>query len=366
MQPERPGKARRWLSAGTLLLAALGCASGIQAATLDLYFIDVEGGQSTLIVTPQRQTLLIDAGWGDGTAASAPGAEPGRDAKRIAAAARAAGVTKIDYLLITHFHADHAGGVPALARLLPVGTFIDHGSFLPADRDNPATVAMFNAYAEVRTSGRHLQPKPGDRLPLRGIEAVIVSADGTVLQAPLKGAGLRNAACRPPAPDDPAPDENRRSTGVVLRYGRFRFLDLGDLSGQHLHELVCPIDQIGPVDAYLVAHHGNVDTADPATFAAFQPRVAILNNGLSKGGFKEMFQTLRQSRDVGDVWQLHWSQRAGAENYGPEFIANLDERSAHWIRLRARADGSFSVLNGRTGIAKQYPAGPTSDLRPAG
>jgi competence protein ComEC len=365
VKPERSGKVRRWLGVCALVLLALGCASGIEAATLDIYFIDVEGGQSTLIVTPQHQTLLIDAGWGDGAAGSAPGAEPGRDAKRIAAAAHAAGVTRIDYLLITHFHSDHAGGVPALAQRLPVGTFIDHGSFLPEDRGDPATVAMFEAYAQARARGQHVQPKLGDRLPLRGIEAIVVSTDGAVIDAPLQGAGMRNAECRPAAPKGLAANENFRSTGLVLRYGKFRFLDVGDLSGQPLYDLVCPRDLIGAVDAYLVAHHGNADTADPATFAAFRPRVAVLNNGKNKGGFPLMFQTLHNSRSVGEVWQLHWSQAAGSANFAPEFIANLDEQSAHWIRLRAREDGSFSVLNGRTGITRKYPASPTAP-RPQG
>jgi competence protein ComEC len=358
VKPERSGRPRRWLFESALVLFALGCAGGSRAATLDLYFIDVEGGQSTLIVTPQHQALLIDAGWGDGAAASAPGAEPGRDAKRIAAVAHAAGLTRIDYLLITHFHSDHAGGVPALAKLLPIGVFIDHGSFLPEDRDFPATVEMFTAYAKVRAGGRHIQPQLGERLPLRGIEATVVSSDGAVIDAPLQGAGMRNAECRPSAPKGLAPNENFRSTGVVVRYGKFRFLDVGDLSGQPLFDLVCPVDRIGRVDAYLVAHHGNADAADPATLAAFRPRVAILNNGKNKGGFPQMFESLRHSRNVGDVWQLHWSQAAGSANYGPGFIANLDERAAYWIRLRAREDGSFTVLNGRTGITKQYARSP--------
>jgi beta-lactamase superfamily II metal-dependent hydrolase len=346
------------------VMLAWACAAAARSATLDIYFIDVEGGQSTLIVTPQRQTLLIDAGWGDEQATSA--ADKGRDARRIAAAAQAAGVRKIDYLLITHFHSDHAGGVPALAKLLPIGTFIDHGSFLPEDRDFPGTLEMFAAYAKARAQGRHIQPQLGEHLPLRGIEAIVVSTDGAVIDAPLPGAGMRNAQCRPSAPQGLAPNENFRSTGVVLRYGKFRFLDIGDLSGQPLFKLVCPIDRIGAVDAYLVAHHGNADAADPATFAAFRPRVAVVNNGKNKGGFREMFMSLRNSHDVGDVWQLHWSQAAGDANYGAQFIANLDEGAAYWIRLRAKEDGSFSVLNGRTGATKEYPAGSASAQRPAG
>jgi beta-lactamase superfamily II metal-dependent hydrolase len=347
---------------GLFVMIAWGCTFAARAAPLDIYFVDVEGGQSTLIVTPQHQTLLIDAGWGDEQATSA--ADKGRDARRIAAVARIAGVTKIDYLLITHFHSDHAGGVPALAKLLPLSTFIDHGSFLPEDRDFPGTLEMFTAYAKVRAQGRHIQPRLGEHLPLRGIEAIVVSTDGAVITAPLAGAGTRNALCRPSAPQGLAPNENFRSTGVVLRYGKFRFLDVGDLSGQPLFNLTCPIDRIGAVDAYLVAHHGNADAADPATFAAFRPRVAIVNNARHKGGFREMFVNLRNSRDVGDVWQLHWSQAAGDANYGPQFIANLDERAAYWIRLRAQEDGSFTVLNGRTGSTRHYGRRATSVQRP--
>ena len=339
----------------TFAAFAFGFAAAIDAATLDIYFIDVEGGQSTLIVTPQRETLLIDAGWGD------EASPPDRDAKRIVAATRDAGVRKIDYLLITHFHSDHAGGVPALARLLPIGTFIDHGSFAPEEKDFPGTVEMFDAYAKVRARGRHIQPKPGDRLPLRGVEAIVVSADRSVIAAPMAGAGTRNADCGPSARTGGAPNENSRSTGVVLRYGKFRFLDIGDLYGQPLFDLTCPVDRIGRVDAYLVAHHGNADAADPATFTAFKPRVAILNNGRKKGGFEEMFQNLRKSPDVGDVWQLHWSESAGKANFDPEFIANLDEQTAHWIKLVAREDGSFSVLNGRTGVTKNYATIPASE-----
>ncbi|HEY6453905.1 MAG TPA: MBL fold metallo-hydrolase [Steroidobacteraceae bacterium] len=244
--------------------------------------------------------MLIDAGWGDADAADTSVArgmvEKGRDAKRIAAAARAAGVARIDYLLITHFHSDHAGGVPALAKLLPISTFIDHGSFLPQDRDFPGTLEMFDAYAKVRAGDRHVQPKLGDRLPLRGIEAIVVSTDGAVIAAPLRGAGTRNAECRPAAPQGLAPNENFRSTGVLLRFGRFRFLDVGDLSGQPLFDL--------------------------ATFAAFRPRVAVLNNGRNKGGFKVMFASLRQSHDVGDVWQLHWSRTGITKKYPPSPQAN--------------------------------------------
>jgi competence protein ComEC len=327
------------------------------ANTLDIYFIDVEGGQSTLLVTPAGQTLLIDAGFpGTGTFASKPG-DPrnARDAGRIVAAARDAGVTHIDYLLVTHFHADHDGGIVELAQLMPIRTFVDHGSVAAeAEQNVPGTLAAFNAYAEVRAKGRHLEPKPGDRLPLKGLDAIVVSSGGSTIVTALGGGAGRNPACAPSARDAVDAHENPRSTGIRLQFGKFRFLDVGDLTGRPLYELVCPTDRIGPVDAYVVAHHGGADASDPATFAAFKPRVAILNNGATKGGDPEMFASLRRVQGLEDVWQIHRSEAAGGANFADERIANLDTRAAHWIKLSANDDGSFRVMNGRTGVWKRY------------
>jgi beta-lactamase superfamily II metal-dependent hydrolase len=339
------------------------------ARTLDIYFIDVEGGQSTLIVTPTGESLLVDTGFAaDGTFRSKPG-DPSRarDAQRIAAAARDAGVTRIDYLLITHFHADHDGGVVELAQLLPIRTFIDHGGVLPGAEERVAgTQDALAAYAAVRAKGRHLEPKPGDRLPLKGATAIVVSSAGSTIRQPLAGssrrsargaeaeAGAANATCGPQAPPAQEPTENPRSTGFRLQFGRFRFLDLGDLTGEPLFALACPRDLVGPVDVYLVAHHGGVDTADPATFAAFKPRIAVVNNGATKGGAPELFAALHKVPALEDVWQLHRSANDGAQNFADDRIANLDETTAHWIKLRASEDGSFVVTNGRTGQSKNY------------
>jgi competence protein ComEC len=324
---------------------------------LEIYFIDVEGGQSTLIVTPGKHSLLIDTGW----AGSRPGFHPGephdaRDANRILAAARDAGIAHIDYLLITHFHADHDGGVKELSQLMPIGTFIDHGA--PADAAisgvDSETKQAFEAYTEVRAKGEHLEPRPGDRLPLAEIEAIVVSSAGSTLERPLANSGAMNAACQEHAIPPADPDENPRSTGVLVRYGEFRFLDVGDLTGQPLFDLACPKDMIGAVDAYLVAHHGGPDAADPATFAAFKPRVAIMNNGLKKGGALNTYQTLHRVSGLEGVWQLHASATAGDSNFAPANIANLDESTAYWIKLVASADGSFRVFNQRTGEWKSY------------
>jgi len=332
--------------------------------TLDIYFIDVEGGQSTLMVTPAGESFLIDTGFaGDGAFQSKAG-DPrrARDAQRIAAAARDAGVTRIDYLLITHFHADHDGGVVELAQLLPIGTFIDHGGVLPeAEARVAGTLDALAAYSAVRAKGRHLEPAPGERLPLKGVTAIVVSSGGATVREPLAGSSRQsahgaNAACGPTAPPAQEPTENPRSTGVRLEFGRFRFLDVGDLSGAPLFALACPRNLVGPVDVYLVAHHGGPDAADPATFAAFRPRVAIVNNGAVKGGAPETFATLHAVPGLADVWQLHRSMNDGARNFAHDRIANLDETTAHWIKVRAREDGSFVVTNGRTGESKGYPA----------
>lgn len=346
-----------------LLLALLAAAArNACAAThsgLEIYFIDVEGGQSTLVVTPDRHSLLIDAGWaGDGSGFRTGDPHRARDANRIVAAARDAGIGRIDYLLITHFHVDHDGGVSELAQLMPIDVFIDHGS--PSDEAEKTSVETrdgFAAYAKVRSAAAaHIEPKAGDRLPLSDVEATVVSSAGATLAAPLPGAGGRNQLCPGEAPAPRDPYENPRSTGVVIRYGAFRFLDVGDLTGEPLFRLACPRDLIGPVDVYLVAHHGGPDVADPAIFAAFRPRAAVMNNGTTKGGARSTFQALHQVPGLESVWQLHLSAEAGDANFAARYVANLNESTAHWIKLIARQDGSFRIQNQRTGEWQEYAA----------
>jgi competence protein ComEC len=313
--------------------------------TLDIYFIDVEGGQATLFVTPARESLLVDTGYaGNG----------GRDAARIMAAVRDAGVQRIDYLLITHFHPDHDGGVVELAEQVPIRTFIDHGDFGAEGRKvaNPAAIAAYEAYVPVRAKGKHLQPKPGDRLPMAGVEVVFVSSAADTINKPVQGADASTSTCPPSAPDA-ANFENTRSTGFHLRFGEFRFVDLGDLAGQPLYSLVCPTNMLGRIDAYLVPHHGGDDVSHPAFVAALAPRVAILNNGETKGGQPKTFAMLRAS-GLEDVWQLHRSKNSGVVNFADERIANLDETTGHSLKLSANADGSFRVTNQRTGQTRNY------------
>lgn len=337
-------------------LSAGGCSTN--SGQLDIYFVDVEGGQATLVVTPSGESLLIDAGYpGQGKSDPTPGdAQIARDARRITAAAADADVSRIDFLLITHFHADHFGGVMELSQLLPIGAIVDHGTETREERINAATLSLIRAYKEVRDQHEHLAPIVGSNLPLKDVEITVVSSAGKTLESPVDGAGTENPSCDRPVLPPSDPLENPRSIGIVLRFGEFRFLDLGDLAGQPLSDLVCPVNLIGDVDVYLVPHHGAADSADPATFAALRPRIAILNNGAQKGGHPSIFRLLKSTAGLEDSWQLHLSELEGSDNFPSEQVANLDTQTAYWIRLSASRDGSFRILNGRTGAWKEYEA----------
>lgn len=354
-----PGFTRRiGLLAFVLFISLYLAACSMNPGRLYIYFIDVEGGQATLVITPTGDTLLIDAGYpGKGKSNPTPG-DPGeaRDAQRIATAAADANVSEIDFLLVTHFHEDHFGGVMELAQLLPVGTIIDHGTEARESRSKPRTLDLISAYKETRKQINYRLPVVGDELPIEGAEVVVVSSAGNVLTSHLGGAGQANPACDRPPLVASDPHENPRSIGVLLRFGEFRFLDLGDLAGKPLSDLVCPANRIGVVDVYQIPHHGQADSVDPATFAAFRPRVAILNNGATKGGHPSIFELLRSTEGLEDAWQLHLSENEGSKNFPPEQIANLDTQTAHWIKLTAGRDGSFQVFNSRTGNWNNYDA----------
>ncbi len=336
---------RRLINAAALVVVM--CAVTLTAAdTLDIYFIDVEGGQATLIVTPARQSLLVDTGWAG---------NDGRDTRRIVAAMRDAGLGHLDYLLITHFHPDHDGGLVELAAQVPIRTFIDHGGFAPGAARSAADLAAYELYVKVRARGTHIEPNPGDRLPLDGLEVVFVSSAGQTITRPVDGASRPTAACTPAVPEAGERVENPRSTGFHLRFGEFRFVDLGDLTGAPLYDLVCPANKLGRVDAYLLPHHGGNDVSHPAYAVAMRPTVAILNNGATKGGQARTFEMLRAAAGLEDVWQLHRSDNPGVVNFADDRIANLDETTGYWLKLSASADGAFRVTNQRTGSARTYP-----------
>jgi beta-lactamase superfamily II metal-dependent hydrolase len=316
---------------------------------LKVYFVDVEGGQATLFITPAHESLLIDTGWaGNG----------GRDADRIVAAAKDAGVSKIDYVLITHYHLDHVGGAPQLAARIPVGAFIDHGENRePSDQ---ATVGAWEAYQHLLDSGNYkrISLKPGDSLPIRGLKARVVSSDGALLDTALAGAGQRNRACEGVATPPKDQTENPRSLGTLVTFGRLRILDLGDLTQDKEMELMCPFNRLGKIDIFIVSHHGWLQSDSPVLVHGIDPRVAIMDNGAKKGGSPVVFDTIMRSPHLEDLWQLHFSEEGGpAHNARAEFIANSDgPDSGNYLELTARSGGSFGVFNSRTKATKEYPA----------
>src|SRR5271168_5153759 len=252
--------------------ALVCCALTLQAKPLEIYFIDVEGGQSTLIVSPSGQSLLIDAGW--------RGFE-GRDSERIMQMTKRAKLKQIDYLLITHYHRDHVGGVPDLAQRIKILNFADHG---PNTEDTKVVKEDYSDYVKALQKGEHKVVKPGDSIPVKGMKVEVLTANGDVIHSPLTGGGQPNSFCASTPKKEDDPTENARSTGVLVTFENFRFLDLGDLTWNKELALMCPSNPIGTVDVYLTSHHGIDQSGSPALVDAVHPRVAIMNNGAKKGG----------------------------------------------------------------------------------
>ena len=327
-----------------LFTALLVCGAAQAAKNLDITFVDVEGGQATLIVTPAGQSLLVDTGWRGFN---------GRDAERIVEAAKKAHVKKIDYVLITHYHRDHVGGAPQLADRIPVGTWLDHG---PMREDIKVVREDFADYQRIDKE-HHEVVRPGDKIPLKGVDVTIVSADGNLIGEPLPGAGAPNPACATTPKRDADTTENARSAGFVLTYGSFRMVDLGDLTWDKELELMCPANKLGTVDLYVVSHHGWNQSGSPAFVDGLHPRVAVMDNGARKGGSPETWQVIHDSPGLEDIWQLHFSMEGGADHNAPDsFISNVDEQcQGKPLVLTASEDGGFTITNTRNRYTKTYP-----------
>jgi beta-lactamase superfamily II metal-dependent hydrolase len=355
----------------SMIASAAGAQTTAARTSLDIYVVDVEGGNAVLFVTPSGESVLIDAG--------NTGAGAVRDAERIVAAARDAGLTKIDHLITTHYHGDHIGGLAEVAARLPILEFIDHG---PNVQANATTDAFLQGgYRELYTKAKHIVAKPGDKIAVAGLDWRVVSSAAQVIQTPLEGSAAANPYCRGFTPTPGAKvTEDDQSLGSVITFGRFRTIHLGDLTLNRQFELMCPDNRIGSVDVLLAARHGNVN-AEFLTYA-IHPRVIVSNNGTRKGASSEAMKIFFSSPGVEDVWQLHFSQLAGQEYTVPGlFIANLaDEQPdsmpiapftpppqgqqappapahngrAYYLKIAAEPTGAFTVTNTRNGFSRTY------------
>jgi competence protein ComEC len=365
-------------AAAILLQAELNGATAQSRSTLDIYVVDVEGGNATLYASPSGESVLMDTG------NVAPEAAV-RDAGRIMDAVKDAGLTKIDYLIITHWHGDHFGGMAELANRIPISNYVDHG---PNIQPQPAFNEFFNnTLPALYAKSKHTVVKPGDVVPVAGLDWRIVSSAGQVLKAPLTGArgsGAPNASCASFKPQAPDPTENAQSVGSAITFGKFRVVQLGDLTWNKEFELMCPNNPIGIADLMVASHHGLPISNSEVLVHAVRPRVIIVNNAIRKGASPEAMMTYFSSPGIEDVWQSHFSLLGGQEYTVPGiFIANgLDQPMsaipvepmappapganlppppthngpAYWIKVSAKSDGTFTVTNQRNGFAKTYTA----------
>jgi beta-lactamase superfamily II metal-dependent hydrolase len=356
-----------------ILLGATGPALAQTRTTLDIYVVDVEGGNATLFVAPSGQSVLIDTG------NVAPEAAK-RDAGRIMAAARDAGLTRIDHLITTHWHADHFGGMAELAAQIPIGNYIDHGPTMQPQA--ASTPFLADVYPRLVAASKRTIVKPGDKIAIPGLDWTIVSSAGEVIRTALPGAGAANPYCAGRQPPERDATENAQSVGSIVSFGRFRTAHLGDLTSDREFDLMCPANRVGTVDLFIVSHHGQPVSNAEALVHAMRPRVHIMNNGTRKGGQPEAMRVLHASPGLEDFWQIHFSLLSGQEYTQPGlFIANLvDEQpeampvapymppaqnappaplhngQSYWFKVQAKEDGSFTVTNQRNGFSKVYAA----------
>ena len=364
------------LSAVVLLSLSLTVAHSAPQASkrLEIYVVDVEGGKATLVVSPSNESLLIDTG--------NVGAGAQRDADRIMAAIKSAGLSHIDHLMTTHWHRDHFGAMPLVAARIPIREFIDHG--MNVQPDVQADTFLQQTYPGLYRRATRTVVKSGDRISIAGVDVRVVASAGETLTTSLPGGGTPNPYCAGFKHQNVDNAENVRSIGILITFGKFRVLDLGDLSANKEFDLMCPNNLIGTVDLFMVSHHGQPNSNSTVLVHAIESRVAIMNNGTRKGGQPEVMKVIHSAPGLEDLWQLHFSQLSGQEYTVPGlFIANLLDTpqpsmpvapmrpplpgesqvpppvhngTAYWIKVSAQQSGSFAVTNGRNGFSKTYRA----------
>jgi len=335
---------------GALVFLCMAGSVAFAKDSLKITAIDVEGGFATLYVTPQGHSLLIDTGWPN-------------SAERIAAAVKAAGLARIDYLLVTHYHVDHVGGAVELMSLLPVGTVIDHGPNREAlaPNANPkssgmAPATLYPRYLEAIGNRPHRVMKPGESLSIDGLKITAVDSDGEVLKAPL-GKGAPGAGCAAATTNDnPGGEENPRSLGVLLTWGRARVLSMGDTTWNVENSLACPRDLIGPVDLMFADNHGSENANSPTLLNTVQPRVVVFNNGAAKGAAAQSIATAQASPRIKGIWQLHFSEQHPDVNAPQANIVNLSGREddRQPLQIAVDRDGGLELTNPRTRATTRY------------
>jgi competence protein ComEC len=360
-----------------LVLAVTGVVAQTGRSTLDIYVVDVEGGNAVLFVTPSGESALIDSG--NGAAAAV------RDAERILAAAKDAGLAQIDHLITTHYHGDHIGGLVELAARIPIKEFVDHG---PNAQPNPNMDTFLQGqYRELYSKAKHTVAKPGDKIPVAGVDWRVVTSATEVIKTPVQGKATPNPYCASFTPQTGVNlTEDDQSLGSFITFGKFRTIHLGDLTLNRQFDLMCPQNRLGTVELLIAARHGNVNAE--LLSHELRPRVIITNNGTRKGAQPDAMKVFFTSPNLEDVWQIHFSQLSGQEYTVPGmFIANLFDQQqetmavaplppppqgqqappapehngkAYFFKISAQKDGVFTVTNTRNGFTKTYRPRSTS------